>query len=77
MPQGSILGPQLFLVDINDLSKNLSSIAKIFADDTSIFSVANDVSLSLLQLNGDLIKISNRAYQWKMSFNPNINKQAQ
>ena len=31
----------------------------------------------MLQLNGDLIKISSRAYQWKMSFNPNINKQAQ
>ena len=77
VPQGSVLGPLLFLVYINDLSKNLSSTAKLFADDTSIFSVVHDISLSLLQLNDDLIKISNWAYQWKMSFNPEVTKQAQ
>ena len=77
MLQGSIFGPLLFLVYINDLSKNLSSTAKLFADDTSTFSVVHDISLSLLQLNDDLIKISNWAYQWKMSFNPEVTKQAQ
>ena len=73
VPQRSVL----FLVYINDLSKNLSSTAKLFADDTSIFSVVHDISLSSLQLNDDLIKISNWAYQWKMSFNPEVTKQAQ
>ena len=68
VPQRSVL----FLVYINDLSKNLSSTAKLFADDTSIFSVVHDISLSSLQLNDDLIKISNWAYQWKMSFNPEV-----
>ena len=77
MPQGSILGPLLFLVYINDLSKNLPSNAKLFAEDTSIFSVVHDISLPSLQLNDDLIKISNWAYQWKMSFNPEVTKQAQ
>ena len=77
VPQGSFLGPLLFLVYINDLSKNLSSTAKLFADDTSIFSVVHDISLSLLQLNDDLIKISNWAYQWKMSFNPEVTTQDQ
>ena len=77
MLQGSIFGPLLFLVYINDLSKNLSSTAKLFADDTSTFSVVHDISLSLLQLNDDLIKISNWAYQWKMSFNPEVTKQVQ
>ena len=76
MPQGSVLGPLLFLVYINDLSKNLSSTAKLFADDTSVFSIVH-ISLSSLQLNDDLIKISNWAYQWKMSFNPKDTKQAQ
>ena len=33
--------------------------------------------VSLMQLNDDLIKISNWAYQWKMSFNPEVTKQAQ
>ena len=35
--QGSILGPVLFLIYINDLSDNLTSYAKGFADDTSLF----------------------------------------
>ena len=49
---------------------------KLFADDTSIFSVV-DVNVSVMQLNNDLLKISKWAYQWKMSFNPDVSKQAQ
>ena len=41
------------------------------------FSVVHDISLSWLQLIDDLNKISNWAYQWKMSFNPEVTKQAQ
>ena len=77
VPQGSILQPLLFLVYINDLSKNLSSAAKLLADDTSIFSVVHDINQSLLRLNDDLINISNWAYQWKMPFNPEVTKQTQ
>ena len=82
MLQRSILGPLTFLVYINDLAKNLSfyqsiKTTKLFADVTSIFSVVHDTSLSSLQLNDDLIKISNQTYQWKMSFNPEVTKQAQ
>ena len=62
---------------INDLSKNLSSTTKLFPDDTYIFSVVHDINLPLSQLNDALIKISNWAYQWKMSFNPQVTKQAQ
>ena len=59
MPQGSTLGSVLFLGYINDLSKNLSSTAKLFAADTYIFSVVHHINMSMLQLNDDFIKIFN------------------
>ena len=37
VPQGSILGPLLFLIYINDLFNNLSSNPKVFANDKSLF----------------------------------------
>ena len=77
VPQGSILGPLFFLIYINDLSDDLSSNPKLFADDTSLFSVVHDKNTSAKELNNDLRKISNWAYQWKMSFNPDPLKQAQ
>ena len=46
VPQGSILGPLLFLIYTNDLSDNLASNAKSFADDTSLFLVVHDVNNS-------------------------------
>ena len=76
-PQGSILGPLFFLIFINDLSDNLVSNPKLFADDTSLFSVVQDITLSAKNLNDDLRKINKWAFQWKMSFNPDPNKQAQ
>ena len=76
-PQGSVLGPLLFLVYINDLPEGLTSNVKLFADDTSIFSVVRDSSSSSLSLNEDLSKISQWGYKWKMLFNPDASKQAQ
>ena len=77
VPQGSILGPLLFLIYINDLSEGLTTNAKLFADDVSLFSVVDNINLSATNLNSDLSKINAWANQWKMTFNPDPNKQVQ
>ena len=58
------------------LSHNLSPTANLFPDDTSVFSIVHDIDSSTKQLNDDLKKISDWAYQWKMSFSPDLSKQA-
>ena len=76
--QGSILGPLLFLIYINNLGEVLSSNTLIlFADDTSLFSVIHDSVITTSELNSDLARIKQWAFQWKMSFNPDLNKQTQ
>ena len=62
---------------INDLSDDLKTNAWLFADDVSLFSVADHMNLSATNLSGDLSKLNARANQWKMTFNPEPNKQAQ
>ena len=54
VPQGSVLGPLLFLVYINDLENYVKSKIKFFADDTMLFSIVHDLNLSAYDLNHDL-----------------------
>ena len=61
---------------MNDLPENLSSLAKLFADDTSLFPTVYNPLLSAEIMNKDLIKISKWAFQWKISFNLDVTKQA-
>ena len=66
---------QIFL-NLHDLPDGINSLCKIFADDTSLFSKVYDIHKSASNLNDDLEKISYWAYQLKMQFNPDPNKQA-
>ena len=77
VPQGSVLGPLLFLIYVNDLENGIKSKIKFFADDTSLFSVVHDPATSASDLNHDLTLISSWANQWKMSFNPDPTKPAE
>ena len=54
VPQGSILGPLLFLTYVNDVSDDLWTNVKLFVDDTSLFSVVRDINTSVIHLNNDL-----------------------
>ena len=76
VPQGSVLGPLLFLIYINDLESNIKSNIKFFADDTMLFSIVKSPDISANDVNHDLDTIHRWAYQWKLEFNPDPSKQA-
>ena len=76
VPQGSILGPLFFLIYINDLTDGLNCDVKLFADDTSIFTIVHDPNSAAIDINHDLSPINLWARKWRMPFNPDIHKQA-
>ena len=72
VPRGSVLGPLLFLVYINDLERNIKSNVKFFADDIMLFSIVKNPEISANDLNHDIDVI----HQWKLEFNLDPTKQA-
>ena len=69
VPQGSVLGPLLFLIYINDIVVDIESIIKLFADDTSMYLCLENHQLRAEILNSDLVKIMTWANNWKVNFN--------
>ena len=68
VPQGSVLGPILFLIYINDLDSGVMSWILKFADDTKIYRRVGD-SDERRQLQHDLDKLISWSKEWQMLFN--------
>ena len=65
VPQGSVLGPYLFLVYINDLPDLLTAHARLFADDTAVYDVVESQ-----ELQQNLDQLTEWEKRWDMVFHP-------
>ena len=72
--QGSVLGPLLFLVYINDIVNDIESEINLFADDTRLSIVVDTPVLSGAILLSDIEKITKWADRWLVKFNPSYCK---
>ena len=68
IPQGSVLGPTLFVCFINDLPTTVSSTIQIFADDTKIYRTLRNYS-DFTALQDDLTSLKNWSDKWQLHFN--------
>ena len=69
VPQGTVLGPLLFLVYINDLPKEVNSTSRLFADDCLLYRIIRSEA-DTIKLQEDLDRLQMWEKNWLMSFNP-------
>ena len=69
VPQGSVLGPCLFLMYINDMPETIKSNIRLFADDTIMYLTISNQS-DCQDLQSDLTKLESWEREWLMAFNP-------
>ena len=70
VPQGTVLGPILFICHINDLPEALQSQVRLFADDCLLYRPIKSQS-DHITLQNDLIELEKWADKWGMRFNAN------
>ena len=70
VPQGSILGPFLFLVYVSDMTQGLQSQVHQFADDINLLETSPDPTHSVATINHDLDLLYLWSIKWRVTFNP-------
>ena len=68
VPQGTILGPVLFIIYINDISTDLTSTVKIYADDIKIYRTISSPDVDIPALQCDLHRLGIWVNKWQMYF---------
>ena len=68
IPQGSVLGPALFVIYINDILDNIASDGFMFADDTKIFKMIASRNDAII-LQSDMHKLEDWSRTWGLDFN--------
>ena len=72
VPQGSVLGPFLFLLYINDICDDLVNNIRLFANDTSLYAIVENGTTNVAQsLTNDLDLVDKWSKDWLVDFNPN------
>lgn len=67
VPQGTVLGPSLFLLFVNDLLSSVSARVKLFADDSVLYCHIES-SADHDKLQQDLLQLEEWAARWQMNF---------
>ena len=70
VPQGSILGPLLFIIYTNDLTDHINTNIRLYADDISIFEQGTNQNTTDQNLNQDLENLTKWAEDWHVKLNP-------
>ncbi|MFH4980885.1 hypothetical protein AB6A40_007594 [Gnathostoma spinigerum] len=69
VPQGSILGPLLFLIYVNNIADELSSTCMLFADDSKLYKEISDPTIDFPALQRDLRILSEWSKEWQLDIN--------
>lgn len=74
VPQGSVLGPLLFLLYVNDVAENMISVCRLYADDNSLQQCSDNINVIEQNLNHDLRILDEWSKKWLLKFNPQKTK---
>ena len=69
MPQGSILGPWLYIMFTSDVVNEIPNIIKLFADDSLLMASADNRERCCEKMEPDILRIAKWAKTWKLKLN--------